>query len=238
MDAKPELLRHHINSAALRRYVRDDLGQRRVLLSFSCGKDAVASWIALREDGFEVVPFFLYLVPGLRLIDEGLSMYEAHFKTPILRVPHPSLARWLRNNTFAPPGRWEQIAEARVPSLSHAQVEDEVRRRTGLDGWIGIGTRAADSLARRANQTRYGSLTPSRRSFLPVFDWGIDDVIDAIGREGCGLPDDYRLFGRSFDGLDYRFLRPLRDHYPDDYDRVRAWFPCVEMEFIRRGESP
>ena len=47
------------------------------------------------------------------------------------------------------------------------------------------------------------------------------------------LPVDYELFGRTFDGLDYRFVRPLRDKLPDDYDQVLKYFPAVEMEFMR-----
>ena len=60
-----------------------------------------------------------------------------------------------------------------------------------------------------------------------------DDDRREIRAAGLKLSPEYRLFGRSFDGLDYRFLRPIRDHYPADYDRIREFFPLVEAELHR-----
>lgn len=57
--------------------------------------------------------------------------------------------------------------------------------------------------------------------------------MDAISAEGIGLPPDYEWFGRSFDGLDHRFLAPLSEHAPADYQRVLRWFPLADLELAR-----
>jgi len=102
------------------------------------------------------------------------------------------------------------------------------------DAWVAVGTRAADSPIRLANIRRYGSANPKRRSFLPVYDWKIARLCEIIKAAGLKLPVDYRLFGRSFDGIDFRFLKPIKDNFPKDYQRILAWFPLAELEIKRR----
>jgi hypothetical protein len=70
---------------------------RPVLLSFSRGKDSIAAWIALRDAGIDVRPFYLYAIPGLLSFEaESLAYFEDVFDTPIPVYPHaasPTLAR-------------------------------------------------------------------------------------------------------------------------------------------------
>lgn len=57
--------------------------QNKSLLAFSCGKDAVAAWLAIREHFDEVVPYYLYLVPALDFVNESIDYYERYFGTKI-----------------------------------------------------------------------------------------------------------------------------------------------------------
>ena len=43
------------------------------------------------------------------------------------------------------------------------------------------------------------------------------------------LPDA----GQATDGLDYRFLRPIKENSPKDYKRILEWFPLAELELHR-----
>ena len=61
-------------------------------------------------------------------------------------------------------------------------------------------------------------------------DWTKADVVDSINRLGVKLSVDYRIWGRSFDGLDARFLVPLKRELPEDYRRVLEWFPLADLE--------
>ncbi|WP_161791100.1 hypothetical protein [Amycolatopsis sp. MJM2582] len=47
------------------------------------------------------------------------------------------------------------------------------------------------------------------------------------------MPIDYEWYGRSFDGLDYRFIEPLSRHAPEDYARDPDWCPLAEPELLR-----
>jgi len=72
------------------------------------------------------------------------------------------------------------------------------------------------------------------RKVSPIWDWAIKLVHETISESGVGLPVDYEMFGRTFDGLDARFLRGIRERFPEDFERIRAWFPMVELELVRR----
>lgn len=218
-------------SAELRAYLRAE--SPRILLSFSGGKDAIASWCALKADGFEIVPYHLELIPGLVFIDDQMRYFEAHFGTPILRFPHPSLWRWLRNLVFQPPERCAAIEATPLPRTSYESIEARVRELHG-DHFVARGTRAADSPMRQMHFRRNGAVNWRRRIADVIYDWRLNDVETAIRREGVRLPVDYAWFGLSFDGLDARFLGPLREHAPEDYRRVLEIFPLADLDLFRR----
>lgn len=195
----------------------------------------MAAWLQIRRYWTNIVPFYLYLVPGLQFVEDGLKYYEDQFKTEILRVPHPSLARMLRNLVFQSPERASFIERVNIPKLNYEQVEDHLRAKANIpNAWVAVGTRSADSPGRYTAMKRFGQLNPKRRSFFSVFDWKIADVEREIRAANLKLPVDYQLFGRSFDGIDYRFLKPIKDCFPADYKRILDWYPLAELEILRR----
>lgn len=206
------------------------------VLSFSAGKDSVGSWLHLRRHFEHVVPVYLYLVPGLSFVEEGLTHYEQWFGQRVIRMPHPSLYRMLNNLTFQAPEHCQVIEQLRLPNFDYDDAFRVAMEDIGLPPkttWTAVGVRAVDSLNRWAAIKQYGPLVARRRVFYPIYDWRKARLVEEITREGCGLPMDYDLFGRSFDGIDWRFLLPLRDRYPDDYRRILDFFPLAEAEVFR-----
>jgi hypothetical protein len=209
--------------------------QRPVLLAFSRGKDSIAAWLALRDAGVQVIPYHLYLIPGLEFIDESLAYYEQAFGTRILNLPHPSLYRWLAHATYQPPERIRVLEAARIAVPSYTDVQDLIRTHCELPDstWICDGVRAADSPVRRTSLLKHGPVSETRRTQKVVWDWRKRHVYEAIESAGLRLPPEYEWFGRSFDGLDRRFLQPIRQHAPADYRRILDWFPLAALELER-----
>lgn len=232
------MLRFHDNSQALRAYVKEQTGTT-VLLSFSAGKDSIAAWIALREAGFEkIVPYYYRMIPeGLEFIERELEYYEDVFSTKIHRVTNPHFYGMLKSLVYQPPERWPAIGALGVREPKHQAIEDNLRTRFNLPNvYTAIGVRVQDGLTRRLSIQKSGPLNPNRKSFQAVYDWTTKDVIAALDRHSIKLPVDYQLFGRSFDGLQYTYLKPVREHFPEDYQRIVNWFPLIDLEFFRRGE--
>ena len=209
--------------------------QSDTLLAFSTGKDAIAAWLAIRDSFDRVVPYYLYLVPGLEFVDESLAYYEQFFGERIIRLPHPSLHRWLNNFVFQPPDRCLVVEQAGLPNHSYKDIREAVLSVAGGqdDMLVADGVRAADSPMRRISINTHGSISWNQSKYHPVWDWKKADLIECFTKHNVKLPEDYRLFGRTFDGLDLRFLLPLKKHRPADYRRILEWFPMADLEVFR-----
>jgi hypothetical protein len=99
--------------------------------------------------------------------------------------------------------------------------------------YVATGIRAADSPNRRAAINTYGPINEKRKTFYPVWDLNKDGVIKMLQDAKIKLPVDYELFGRTLDGLDYRFIKPIKDNLPDDYQVLKEWFPLLDLAIVR-----
>jgi hypothetical protein len=205
-----------------------------LFLAFSCGKDSLAAWLVLRER-FRVVPVYKYLVPGLSFVAESIAYYEDFFQTRIIQMPHPSLYRWLNRATFQAPQNLALILAAHPESFSHEDVMRCVAHDQGLpeSTWAAVGTRAADSPHRRMAFAKHGPIRHASRTFFPVWDMNKAELLDLLRSARVKLPAEYRVFGRSFDGLDFRFLHGIRRYWPADYARILEFFPLACLELLR-----
>lgn len=238
----PTIVRGQPTSAEVRQRLKDE--GRPVLVSYSGGKDAIAANIALRDAGVETCLVYMYSIPGrehgktLGFIEEGLAAQEAVFGQKIHRYPHPALWRMLNSLVYQPPERIYTIEAAQMPLYTFEETWEVIRTDLNYpaDTWVADGVRAADSIVRRASMVRHGVMKEHLRKVSPIHDWLKAEVFAAIESAGVPLPPDYaaHMFGRSFDGIDYRFLKPLESAYPDDFARILDWFPLARAELIRR----
>lgn len=213
--------------------------QDKTLLAFSTGKDAVAAWLAIRDKFEEVVPYYLYMVPDLEFVQESIDYYERYFGTHIIQLPHPSLHRWMNNFTFQPPERCQTIERANLPDFDYTTVQALLVEDYGLqkDILVADGVRAADSPMRRISIKTHGPISYNQLKYHPVWDWKSADLQECFRKHNVKLSKDYAIFGRSFDGIDLRFLLPIKKHYPRDYQRILDWFPLVDLEIFRWEKS-
>lgn len=204
---------------------------KQVGLSFSAGKDSVACWLQLRSLGVQVIPFYLQLVPGLEFIEQSLRYYEEYFQTHIYRLSHPNFNANLDLFEYQPPQALPIIDWLNIPIFDYADVEEGVRRTVQQpDLWIAVGVKKADSMMRRL---RTQPTVPHRKMFHPLIDWTKSHVVEILRANRVKVPIDYKLFGRSFDGLYARYLVPIQEHFPADYERIKQWFPEVDLELTR-----
>ncbi len=215
-------------------------------MSFSLGKDAIATALALSDAGIETHLVYLYAIPGLGFVDDTIDRLQDAWGITIHQYPHPSLWRMLNSLVYQPPERCSIIEAAQMPTLDYDATWRIIKDDLGFPQrtWVADGVRAADSIQRRASLTRHGVMKATSRKVSPIHDWLIDEVMGRIReadlplpwtdpKRGVRLPIDYAWFGRSFDGVDERFIRPLRGHAPEDYQRVLDWFPLADLDIMR-----
>lgn len=207
-----------------------------VILSFSGGKDAIGAWLQLRRYFKRIIPFYMYLIPNLSFVNNALKYYEDFFQTPILQYPHPSLYRMLNNLVFQAPENCHIIEDMQLKEHSYDDISLWVKQDCGLslDTFTATGVRAADSMTRRCSILKWGALNPRRRTFFPIFDWKKPRLIEELKAANVKLSIEYILFGRTFDGIDYRFIHPLKKNFSEDYQKILEYFPLAELEILRR----
>ena len=224
------------DSVALNKWIAAHNGGEVCLLSFSTGKDSIAAWLECRRYFKRVIPFYCYLIPDLSFVEKSLAYYERFFNTPIMRCPHPFLYRLLNNLVFQPPERCAVIERADLSTFDYSDVYRMLKEDAGVPAatWVATGVRVADNPLRQIAVKQAGAYNQSLGTFMAVYDWKKARVLSEIRAAGVGLPVDYAVWGRSFDGLDWRFLLPLKETFPADYARVLELFPMADLEFARK----
>ena len=205
-----------------------------ILLSFSGGKDSIAMWLAIREH-FEIIPYFLYWLPGLSFVDAAIEYYEDYFDTEIIRLPHPLFYNMLRTYAYREPHELAIVQAMNLPEFDFADVDDIIAAYYELDApFCAVGMRAADNIDRRNLIFQQGSVgVKKRRYYYPIWDWNVSQVSQIIIDNGVKIPIDYKYWGRTLAAFDYQYLRPLKDAFPGDYEKMLEWFPLLEAEFFR-----
>lgn len=217
-----------------------------VMVSFSRGKDSIATWLAVADRFARMVPYTYYFVPDLEFVEDSLAYYEKMMGCHIVRYPAPAFYRMTRNLMYQSPDRIALIDRMDLPEIDHNTLQLALMADAGLGPLAhnAIGLRSKDSVQRAFTISRNGTINAARQIFYPIHDWSKQDVIDAIKRAGWRLPVDYLYFASSFDGLYINYLYPIKLFFPRDYQKILAMFPFAEMEVLRyeaavaRGEQP
>ncbi len=222
-------------SEELNRYIADRSGGVAVL-AFSTGKDSIGAWLEMKKYFTRIVPVYMYTAPRLEFIEKSLNYYEDFFETKIIRLPNPSLYRMINALVLQAPENCAIIEDFNFPEFDHDFIHEVVKSDYGLSlesTFTGTGVRARDSLNRWASIKKYGPVNENRKSFFPIFDWDKARLVRELEASKVKLPIDYQLFGRTFDGIDYRFTKPLKERYPEDYERLEAFFPLIGADIFR-----
>lgn len=200
-----------------------------VLVGFSGGKDSVVTLDLCCRHFRRVVPYFYYLVPGLSYQEGMIRWAERKYGVEVVRMPHPDLSVLLKLGFY----RRRDLA---VPIVSFPEALHYLRVRHGI-WWVAAGEKISDSLWRRAMMKKSGSIDVNRGRFFPVAHFGKRDILAYIRQKRLKMPPLYDVLGRSFGSLRPDALAIVREHYPDDFEKIKRWFPLVEVALHGRREE-
>ena len=205
-----------------------------VILKFSGGKDSVSCWLRLKDHFERIYPIFHYWCPGLEFVERTLEMYEKFFDQDIIRAPHPNFLNFQASGAFQYPHRIPTFDAWNFDFVSYDDVVRFIAEDYLLhDYWTAIGIKSFDSPIRQRIIAEKGALDYKKRFLYPVCDMSHKDAFAYLETYGCPLSRDYEDFGRSFDGFQYRYIKVVKERYPEDYKRILRWFPLIEAEFMR-----
>lgn len=197
----------------------------KVLVSFSMGKDSIVTLDLCCRYFKHVLPFFMYLVPGLEFQESALKKYEKHYNVQILRVPHFEDGEFYRYGSFRDP-------DYSVPIVQVKEMYNFLRAKTGYY-WIAGGEKINDSIVRRAMLKGTGSIDTKRGRFYPVMYWNDKDIKKYIELHHLFYPRMDRELGFSFRSLAGKELSVIKRIYPADYQRILEFFPEAEAGVLQ-----
>ena len=113
-----------------------------VIVGFSGGKDSIVTLDLCFRYFKRVVPFFMYLVPGLEFQEKMLRWYENKYNTEIIRVPHFEVSEFLKYGSFT-------LYDHDIDIVGITDSYEYIRQQSGIH-WIAAGERCADSIVRNA----------------------------------------------------------------------------------------
>lgn len=232
--AKPQPKAPRQHPFAVIRRAREELGIDRVMVGISGGKDSLAT-LDLCCEHFPpgcVHGYFLYLVPGLSFQERYLAYLERRFRLSITRLPHWMLSFWFQENHFR-----HQTAVRHTTRLTRIRdVEAHLRAITGVE-WFATGEKCCDSLERNTQIVQCGGINPQRRRIFPLGFWSHAAVYNYIKQKNIALPPEYATAdggsASSFGSFWERDIKMIREHYPDDFAKIKKMFPLIESQGVR-----
>lgn len=201
-------------------------------MSFSGGKDSIASMLFMRKYFKRIIPVFFYRIPGLSFIDEKIKYFEDFFGERIIQLPHPATISQFNGCLFQNLEHRKLIEKMQIPNVTYFQFFEKLKEKYGIK-WVGVGNRATDNTMRWMSFTRTGAVNFEKRNFWPIFDHSNEDVLKLIKDAKIDMPDDYRMFGKTFDSLQNRFISVIKKEYPQDFETIKLYFPLIEIEILR-----
>ena len=223
MEALAERVAESLLSAIKRQsLITDD-----VIVAYSGGKDSVITLDLCSKYFRTVHAFFMYQVPNLSFQESVLSWAEKRYGIEIYRIPHFEVSDFYRGGTYCKP-------DLAVPTVKIADIYAHVRGAFNCH-WIAAGERAKDSIIRNAMIKKSGSIDIKRGRFFPLAYWSKAHVIKYIDTNQLKISPEARLLGHSFRSLEHKDLALVRQHYPQDYEKIKKAFPEVEVSFAREA---
>lgn len=204
--------------------------EKRVALAMSAGKDSIAAWLVLKEQGYEVVPVFREIIPGLRFMDETIAGLEAFFGTEVMKVA--SRDQFL--DLFHWYGKTQSLetVEARAELLNRPPlkkgIDDQILAMTGCNILV-VGTKASDSLNRRTNFMMTGPFNPNRRTFALTWRLAKNAPLDMMIKRGCPIPKFYLWLARSPEFMFDSEMYFISKFFPDDFAKILEYLPEADV---------
>lgn len=229
--------------SGLSRRVQDYQGHDRLFLSYSTGIDATAAWLRCLEsevwDPARAVLYYYHHVP-MSWSMEYLDWFEAKFGVRVIRVPSHIYLRQRANWLYQRPETVRAIAALQKTDLAYRQLSrDDIQN--GVRIWSGlgdntlcaVGVKSGDSPMRRKQMRMTEGFSPKTARWYPIWDFENRDALDIIKRHGCKIPYDYELFGITYENIDYRFSKVIRDECPENWKKIIAEFPLLDRLLTR-----
>lgn len=205
------------------------------LLSFSRGKDSIASWLTLKKYFTKIIPFHCASVPHLSFVDESLDYFENVFKSKIERCISGEVISGISNLWYQSVEDEDLIDFLDMPEYDNHDIANAIRAKNNCqNAWCAYGINMSDSIDRRIYVSKYKGKIDAHKSFYPCYDFSKEDVMNLVSNANIKLPGDYKIASRTIAAMiGFRGLEKMMEVFPNDFDKVETCFPFIKAILAR-----
>jgi len=198
---------------------------RSALVAFSAGKDSLTV-LDLCTKYFETVEaFYFYLIPELSFMEKRLEDAAKHWNVRIRQYPDYHLFNFLKEGVYT----YEWYKWKELPDLTQDDMYAHIIKDTGIP-LVVTGAKKSDFLYRRLNLGRHHR---NVTVIHPISSWQRFDVLAYMKACNIPIPVGTAALTNAVD-LTPKNVLWLYDNFPDDYKKLREYFPFAEAIVWRR----
>lgn len=199
----------------------------------SLGKDSLVTLDLVYGQFRRVICVFMYFVPHLEHIDRWINWCKLRYPNiEFMEVPHWNLSYILRGGLYCVPN-------PKVKLIKLADVIRAIRLKTGAY-YTFLGMKKADGMNRRLMLKGYEESNFTNNGLVyPIANWTQKDVLAYMRQNNLPEPVRYSLKASSGAGFNLDCFLWLREHYPQDLQKIYRTFPMSErilFEYDNKGK--
>ena len=205
------------------------------ILHFSCGADAVACYLRLKEFGIKPILVYHYFIKDLPIHQNYIDWFEKKFNEKIYQFPSTLFSELLYKGLYQYPVKAREKFYNMIGYILDGHTKEKFDKflagAVGGDVVFHLGLKYTDGLRRyqylMKNGCSYGN------KFYPIASFQVKDIQDILEKHDCLLPIEYKLWGISFEKPRAWNIYLIKEHCPVTYKMILDWFPLVGAEGLR-----
>lgn len=207
------------HTAIVLNYLRSKTSE--VILFYSGGKDSLVLLDLLAPVFDKVYCVFMEFLPDLRHVQPGIEWVKRYPNAELIKLPHWMTSYYLKHNYFCFP----QI-NTKTKAFKQRDIEIKAQKITGCD-WIVFGHKKADSMNRllMLRGYQFDAINEKGKKVYPLANWSKKLILSYIDVKQLYNPIQYSHKNAHGVDLNLDVFLWLREHYPDDLERIYKVFP-------------
>ena len=182
-------------------YKVNSLKDKTNILHFSCGADAVACYLKLKENNINPILVYHYFLKDLPMVKNYIDWFEKKYNEKIYQFPSTLFTEMFDRALFQYPVRAREKFRNRIGYNMAGFTKEEFDRflanTIGGDVVFHLGLKYTDGLRRYQHLTKHGC--SYKNKFYPIASFQVKDIQNILEKHECLLPIEYRLWSISFE---------------------------------------
>ena len=205
------------------------------ILHFSCGADAIACYLRLKEYDIKPILIYHYFLKDLPMVKNYIDWFEKKFNERIYQFPSTLFTDIFDRALFQYPVKARERFRNRIgydmAGFTKEKFDKFLANTVGGDVVFHLGLKYTDGVMRYQHLIKNGC--SFKNKFYPIASFQVKDIQDILEKHNCLLPIEYSLWGISFESPRPWNINLIKEHCPETYRQILDVFPLIGSKGLR-----